>query len=461
MNLYSVLEPTLQQVINMISPLPEDWNARLTIIFELKQVVESVESLRGATVEPFGSFLSNLFTRRGDLDISIDLPYGSHISSAGKKRKQNLLRDLQRALIQRDEFRRLQLIPNARVPILKLESHHRNISCDISIDNMAGQMKSKFFCWINEIDGRFRDMVLLVKEWAKVYNINNPKSGTLNSYSLCLLVVFHFQTCVPAIFPPLRDIYSHNLVDELQGVRATVERNIWETCATNIARFGSDKSRKINRSSLSELFHSFIAKFCDISIKASKLGICPFTGKWELIENNTRWLPNNHALFIEDPFERPANCARAVSAKQLPRISQAFETTHLKLNSATYNQNSLLAILTRPQTSQIIPRGNYPSKNAGYPRSQKQVHRSVHSPSTVQHQTQNKRLEKHPSRPVVQQFPTQPVQRNVTELHGQPVQRYPHVQHYRGQTVQQYQAQPVRQYQSQAQQKWRPKPPGK
>lgn len=66
-----------------------------------------------------------------------------------------------------DEFRRLQLIPNARVPILKLESHHRNISCDISIDNMAGQMKSKFFCWINEIDGRFRDMVLLVRSSGK------------------------------------------------------------------------------------------------------------------------------------------------------------------------------------------------------------------------------------------------------------------------------------------------------
>lgn len=32
-----------------------------------------------------------------------------------------------------------------------------------------------------------------IKEWAKAKAINDPKNGTLNSYSLCLLVIFHFQ----------------------------------------------------------------------------------------------------------------------------------------------------------------------------------------------------------------------------------------------------------------------------
>jgi len=52
----------------------------------------------GATVEPFGSFVSNLFTRWGDLDISIELSNGSHISSAGKKQKQTLLGEVLKAL---------------------------------------------------------------------------------------------------------------------------------------------------------------------------------------------------------------------------------------------------------------------------------------------------------------------------------------------------------------------------
>lgn len=52
----------------------------------------------GATVEPYGSFVSNLFTRWGDLDISIELSNGSHISSIGKNQKQRLLGDLIKAL---------------------------------------------------------------------------------------------------------------------------------------------------------------------------------------------------------------------------------------------------------------------------------------------------------------------------------------------------------------------------
>lgn len=52
----------------------------------------------GATVEPYGSFVSNLFTKWGDLDISIELPNGLYISSPGRKHKQSLLADVIKAL---------------------------------------------------------------------------------------------------------------------------------------------------------------------------------------------------------------------------------------------------------------------------------------------------------------------------------------------------------------------------
>ena len=114
----------------------------------------------------------------------------------------------------------IQFIPHARVPVLQYVSNRYGISCDISINNFAGRIKSKIFYWVNTLDERFSDMVLLVwielakvfaatfflgklnaqlqlsfqiKEWSKAQNINDPKSGSLNSYSLCLLVLFHFQ----------------------------------------------------------------------------------------------------------------------------------------------------------------------------------------------------------------------------------------------------------------------------
>ncbi|XP_056164293.1 protein HESO1 isoform X2 [Syzygium oleosum] len=350
MGAYRTLDFVINDILMAVKPQQQDWVTRFHIIDELRKVIESVESLRGATVEPFGSFVSNLFTRQGDLDISVQLPNGSYISAAGKKLKQTLLGDLLKALRQTGGWRRLQFIAHARVPILKIESKYTSISCDISIDNLHGYIKSKFLFWISEIDGRFREMILLVKEWAKCHDINNPKTGSFNSFALCLLVIFHFQTCAPAILPPLRDIYPCSAVDDLQGVRADAERRIAETCAANIARFKSSISRP-NRSSLSELFISFLAK-------------------------------------IEDPFEQPENTARAVSARQLKRISEAFEVTHHRLTSYSQNQPAVLAALVRPHEVQFLTRtpvrnGNY---NGGRPNMTPWNQRALNSPSQMQHQ---------------------------------------------------------------------------
>ncbi|KAA8539492.1 hypothetical protein F0562_026184 [Nyssa sinensis] len=395
-----LLELTLWDILRVINPSREDWLTRFHIINEFRDVIRSVESLRGATVEPFGSFVSNLFTRWGDLDISIELPNGLYISHAGKKRKQTLLEDVLRTLRRKGGYHKLQFIANAKVPILKFQSNYQNISCDLSINNLNGQMKSKLLFWINEVDGRFRDMVLLVKEWAKAHDINDPKYGTLSSYSLSLLVIFHFQTCAPAILPPLKEIYPSNLVDDLTGVRADAEKHIEETCAVNIGRFKTDRSRTVNRSSLSELFVSFLAKFSDISLRASEQGICPYTGQWEDIASNMRWLPKTYTLFVEDPFDQPNNVARTVSNRQIARISEAFQTTHRKLFSANQNQSSVIATLVRPQISQFVAgtRPGIPSyHNTSNRRTHPQVQSSAHSPSQVQHQFQYKRQDGQPN----------------------------------------------------------------
>ncbi|KAF9593966.1 hypothetical protein IFM89_026509 [Coptis chinensis] len=341
----------------------------------------------GATVEPFGSFVSNLYSRWGDLDISIELPSGSLVSPTGKKRKQRLLRDILRALQRRGSVnayerdtgvrnirlkivknthyntlvinhynripssgvewtlestcplrincsdgvvRSTQFIPHARVPLLIFESNYQSISCDISISNLVGQVKSKFLLWITQIDERFRDMVLLVKEWAKSQDINSPKTGTLNSYSLSLLVIFHFQTCEPAILPPLQELYAGNIAHDLTGVRVTAERQIQDICLTNIARFRTNKMGNINRSTLSELFISFFNK-------------------------------------IGDPFEQAENAARAVGKKELIMISEAFNETSCML-LGNQEQSFLVTSLVRPQIrSQFSPnKGNSTFRSGGF-----------------------------------------------------------------------------------------------
>lgn len=378
------MENTLREILRAVEPLPTDRQTRCHILQELQGAVQSVESLRGATVEPFGSFVSELFTRWGDLDVSIEFSKGSYISSYGRKHTQEVLRELMRAMRQRGGWNRYQFIANARVPILMVKSNLESISCDISVNNLKAQMKSKLLLWITEIDPRFRDMVLLVKEWAKAHNINNSKSGTFNSYSLSLLVVFHFQTCVPAILPPLKDIYPDNLTDDLKGLRDDAEKRIETSCVDNIRRFKLNKLRARNKSSLSELFISFLGKFSDISSKAVELGICTYSGKWEAVESNMGWLPKTYCILVEDPFDRPENTARGVSKRELNRISEAFMTSRDRLISAPYNsslaiESSLLATLVRPHTLHLIRNPGYNSKRHQATHPQRFMAESSHS----------------------------------------------------------------------------------
>lgn len=357
MNSNYSLALTLRDILHVVNPTQDDWSKRFQIIQDLRSVVESLEILRGATVEPFGSFVSNLFTRWGDLDVSIELPNGSYISSAGKKHKQTLLLDVLKALKRRGGFHGIKYISHARVPILKCDSNNDNISCDISINNLTGQMKSKMLFWINEIDGRFRDMVLIVKEWAKAHGINDPKTGTLNSYSLSLLIIFHFQTCDPPILPPLNEIYPRNMAADLFGVRAVAEKTVEDTCSVSINRIKSNRSRTINRSSLPDLFISFLEKFCDISTRATTQGISPYNGQWEDIDTNMIWQPKTYALFIEDPFEQPMNCARTVGNRNLMKIAQVFQSSHEKLTSP--NLTHPLSVLVRPEVLSIMSRSQF------------------------------------------------------------------------------------------------------
>ncbi|XP_078179305.1 nucleotidyltransferase family protein isoform X2 [Carex rostrata] len=252
--------------------------------------------------------------------------------------------------------RKFQFIPQARVPLLVYESSLYGISCDVSVDNHQGRVKSKMLQLITSFDERFTDMVLLIKEWAKAQNINDPKTGTMNSYSLCMLVIFHFQTCTPPILPPLKEIYSGNISDDVEGVDIEREREIEDICALNVQKIISHISSHRNQSSLTNLLVSFFDKFSDIEALSSEYVICPFTGRWERMASNPRWTEKSYSFYIEDPFEQPDNTARAVGPQDLKTIAGVFHVTRQLLSSSSVDsvlsdRSSILRLLSRPLVS--------------------------------------------------------------------------------------------------------------
>ena len=60
------------------------------------------------------------------------------------------------------------------------------------------------------LDMRFPMLITLLKCWAKAHDINDPTAGTMNSFAITLLIIFHMQQMLPAIFPPLSEILAPN-----------------------------------------------------------------------------------------------------------------------------------------------------------------------------------------------------------------------------------------------------------
>lgn len=342
-----VLNKCIKDILALIKPVEDDRSKRLSTIQELENCIHSLASLSGAAVKPFGSFVSDLYSKSGDLDLSVQLWNGSN-HPINKRKKQNVLREVRKALLSRGVTGYMQFIPHARVPVLQYVSNRFGISCDISIDNFAGRIKSKIFYWINTLDERFGDMVLLIKEWAKAQNINDPKSGSLNSYSLCLLVLFHFQTSEPPILPPLNEIYEGNIAGDVTEAALYNEQHLDEVCAANIARFRLQNKDRRNETSICRLLGTFFQKFARINAFTDNV-ISTYSGQIGRIQDDPSWMTKSYHLFVEDPVERPDNAARAVSMKGLDRIASAFNDACHKFNSLEHiDRNELLALLCTP-----------------------------------------------------------------------------------------------------------------
>ncbi|NXF08769.1 GLD2 polymerase, partial [Smithornis capensis] len=99
---------------------------------------------------------------------------------------------------------RPQLI-RAKVPIVKFRDKVRQF--DLNVNNVVGIRNTFLLRTYAFIENRVRPLVLVVKKWASFHEINDASRGTLNSYSLVLMVLHYLQTLPEPILPSLQKNY--------------------------------------------------------------------------------------------------------------------------------------------------------------------------------------------------------------------------------------------------------------
>ncbi|KAL7075672.1 hypothetical protein ACQ4LE_004908 [Meloidogyne hapla] len=188
-------------------------------------------------------------------------------------------------------------------------------SIDITVggpNDMKGIYNSLALNILGRIDERFRVMFCALKTWAR--NINDPKKGTLNSFSLVLLVQSFLFTwsIIPNIFKKYPDIYKETKIHNFASSKLH-----YEIAAELKNEIGLESSGVVS------LLTSFFEWFSNIKFFESAVD----SRSGELVQRpRGEGAPfQNDLIVILEPFAQEANSARAVNSKGWKEIK-----THLR-----------------------------------------------------------------------------------------------------------------------------------
>uniref|UniRef100_A0A914P7N8 PAP-associated domain-containing protein n=1 Tax=Panagrolaimus davidi TaxID=227884 RepID=A0A914P7N8_9BILA len=225
--------------------------------------------------------------------------------------KQQVLNNLRSLKYRFDKIpiiRHIQLIPAVFFMGLK---------ADININNVAGIYNTHFIHHYSRQDKRFPALYLVIHHFGLNAGINSAKDGTLNSYSLVLLVIHYLQcACQPPILPNLQEACP-----DIFNAQVPIE---------NLRFFKNEYSFKTdNHADCTALLMGFFAYYA--GFKFDKYGISIRRGR--VFQKNT--LPaetcSKYMIFIEDPFDHN-NTARSISREGYERIKTSIRRADEILN---------------------------------------------------------------------------------------------------------------------------------
>ncbi|XP_077988931.1 poly(A) RNA polymerase GLD2-like [Glandiceps talaboti] len=156
-----------------------------------------------------GSSRNGFGSRNSDLDICLMLAQKNHLIS--KNVIVNFLNSIHRKIRNnRPSFTRVMVI-RARVPILRFSDLRSGIDCDININNATGIRNTYLLQAYSKLDWRVSPLVMMIKHWASVHNINDASQSTLSSYTLALMVLNYLQVgCQPVVIPSLQELHPED-----------------------------------------------------------------------------------------------------------------------------------------------------------------------------------------------------------------------------------------------------------
>ncbi|KAI1698217.1 cid1 family poly A polymerase domain-containing protein [Ditylenchus destructor] len=261
-------------------------------------------AMKGSTINTFG-------TRNSDLDLCLAIRWDEK-KTYDRYIICDILRRAKSILLEEEFVSNITLIP-ARVPILRvyLIFPFNHLQVEMSCNCIAGIFNTHLLSYYGRLDERVPAMASYLKNWAKKQGIINPKNGTLNSYSMVLMVI-HFLQCAvdPPILPNLIDVFPdifsgkghvHELEYGLQLNLPDIPKN--------------DRS-------LAELIYGFLNYYAQFDYK--KVGISIRKGR--VFDRSQRPKEEHKFLFmLEEAYDGTTVPKNLTKEKKLQKIVKGFQ----------------------------------------------------------------------------------------------------------------------------------------
>ena len=258
---------------------------------------------KNAVVEAFGSSVTNLSIGTGDLDLCL---------SFKNKPPQKVLRKLS-GLFHEEGMENIQVIPKARIPIIKFKDPRSGLDVDISLDNRLAIHNSMMLKSYAQ-EERLQRLIQMVKYWASRRGVNKAFEGTLSSYAWTLLSIQHAQLVQPPLAPNRQEDVDPNPLN-FKGTVYDVGYN-------------DEHFETENNQSLASLLISFFERFATrwdweamvVSIRSGE-ALSAKAKKWQhtgplplevVTGADEGWM--EHVMPIEDPFNHEHDLSRVVRA---------------------------------------------------------------------------------------------------------------------------------------------------
>ncbi|EGW35339.1 uncharacterized protein SPAPADRAFT_48344 [Spathaspora passalidarum NRRL Y-27907] len=189
----------IKDFVDYVSPSSDEIVTRNTVVNRLKTQI--AKFWPGTEAHVFGSCATDLYLPGSDIDMVV-------ISETGDYENRSRLYQLSSFLRSKKLAKNVEVIANAKVPIIKFVDPESEIHIDVSFERTNGiDAAKRIRKWLITTPG-LRELVLIVKQFLRSRRLNNVHVGGLGGYAT-IIMCYHFLRLHPKVSTGSIDILDN------------------------------------------------------------------------------------------------------------------------------------------------------------------------------------------------------------------------------------------------------------